>query len=1130
MIDLIRHLLATTPVVGALLLAITVNVPRPARVRQLPMPFLASVYAVAALVVLYVFNAWVGDLLGRLFLLVPLVRDWYDTTWLLIIENTAVVLVFVAIKWMLRPLLSRLFQDEDAFGADLVTDVYRFDPVLGIWCVRPGGAMLRVYLCVFFWASVATTVLLITLAASFASWPGFAVVSFPALAALVIGEWYFALNGVTEHEYRRDILGEADDAQRITNYAGLRDVFAATFPGRVIDVVSRLFSRDSTRTYDELDTFAHSPDETDRTAAGYFSRLKRGGGVLDVSLVAAAAGLMAGRSTVIGTPFYPDLTPYLVFPAYDQLLRHGRCLVVCGRDAAADDLVRWLRDGLESISGIPELWAVDLLTADGRADLDVGVLRFSDIHDLDLISANDAFFRDVRYVILAEPSRAMATGQLGLGLVFSRCGGAHAPVFAVFDRPHDGLVDALSHLLKTDLTDVVAPPAAHGVSSQAIWRAEGPHMQADVLPTVSRYLGMGVEIGALAIKYEVSRVGWVGSDAFPVVDMMWIAGQYYAPITAFAGLEMSQRALNEAITAHSNPWDLPVAENSFLVVEDEIHNAYESVRLFSTRAEQQGFVNVISDDYLLRDYMVDNSEIFAVDAKAIPSFAPDYARTERNLVLRLMLALHAFGMDEATLAREFELIGHALPPVAPRRDDDRDDDDADPPAVALLRELVARHTGIPIIVLDVRRLPAGVTADGVALTMREYRLRADADVERVLVSLRSVYFFVEDEVAEHEYVGAALHGLVHQRMMPGQFVVHAGKYYEVQSIGDDVRRNAVVLRRAAEHIRDRRVYRPLRTFALSGLREADRTGARVSIGDITLVHLIADVQVRAHGFVEAQRRGDLAHARQTQVSGIPSRHYANKEVLGIRLPGSSPQIRATIAVLLNELFVTVFPDAHDYVVALAADVDPAFGAALDVVAPGAGDAHDSGGSGEDEVVYIVEDGPFDMGLLIGVERNWRRFFEIVTDYLTWHETAPQDAQEEPATGQAVVVFPGETADDIARRARVAAEQDAAGGTPARRHRGRVWSRLWARVRWWFTRQPARRPDSTSPDADRPLAAPPPMPVAPPAPVSDTAPPVDLAAPSVAVDVGTDSEISVGADGTSEPVASETAGEAERGQG
>lgn len=66
----------------------------------------------------------------------------------------------------------------------------------------------------------------------------------------------------------------------------------------------------------------------------------------------------------------------------------------------------------------------------------------------------------------------------------------------------------------------------------------------------------------------------------------------------------------------SNLWNTQREENSFLVVEDEFQNLFELTRLFATRGTQQGFINVISENYLLRDYMLGNAQTFISDPKA----------------------------------------------------------------------------------------------------------------------------------------------------------------------------------------------------------------------------------------------------------------------------------------------------------------------------------------------------------------------------------------------------------------------------------------------------------------------------------------------------------------------------------
>jgi hypothetical protein len=55
--------------------------------------------------------------------------------------------------------------------------------------------------------------------------------------------------------------------------------------------------------------------------------------------------------------------------------------------------------------------------------------------------------------------------------------------------------------------------------------------------------------------------------------------------------------------------------------------------------------------------MADNASIFEADPKAIPYIVADYARTERNVILRLILMMSTFTVPEESIIKEFSLIG-----------------------------------------------------------------------------------------------------------------------------------------------------------------------------------------------------------------------------------------------------------------------------------------------------------------------------------------------------------------------------------------------------------------------------------------------------------------------------------------
>lgn len=1016
LLPLLSHLAGGLPLFGGLMLVLALNLAREVRSQQWPMPGVAAGYAVMAIVVLYPFNSRFDDLMDWILASVPVLQAWYQTRWLHALENLLVLSAFAAVKLALRPIWARSFRGGEFRGSSVVSYVYHHDPELNRWFVRRTMSTLRGFLRATYWASVGAASGFAVLAGMAPQWPGFGAAAFPVLAALVLGECYFAVDGVTKAEAERDLAGERDDADRVVDYGALRAVLRETFPGSALSDGVHLSSPDATDSRARLDALAQSPLDVDRMGAAYFARVKLAGRPIDTNLMEASVGVMRGTSALINNPFYPDLTEYVCFPAYYYLLRYGKCLVVTGRDDIAGGIARWLDSGLEAITGIADLWKVEQLTDVEVGDIDVGVLRFADIHNLELLRSNDAFFSKVGFVVLAEPSRMLATGQLGLALLLSRCGRGTAPVFLAFDRNHDGLVDALSHLLKVNLTDVVASALPRGASSEVVWRTDGPAMRSVILPNVTRYLGMGTEIAAVALKYQVERVEWVGADAFPVRDMAWIAGQYFSQVNQFAELEMSQDALRDAIEPTGDPWGLAQQANRFLIVEDEFSNAFEALRLYLTRAQRHGFVNLISGDYLLRDYMVANREIFAADAKAVPSLVADFARTERNVLLRVILTMVGFELEETALAKEFELVGR-LPEPRSAGEVDRYEES---PTIRLLRELIERHTGVrDVSIACERRYVAGDEPDR---RRAYYRIGPGSGLDAVVEALKPAYYFVEDEDEHANRIGSCLHGHVQQLFLPGQFLTHAGKYYEVHSIGGASLRDGVILRRAADHIRNRAAYRQLRGFKISQVRPAEASGSRRSDDGIEIVRGFAEIRVRSRGYLEMPSRSDLAAARRVAVRGLPPRSYTNKEVLEIRLPNVPDDVRRTITLLLNEMFVTLYPQAHPYLAAITPDPDRSLGDLL----PGCRT------DGAEGAIYIVEDSLVDLGLIVSVQRNLRRILEIAADYLAWHTNPPA----EPAT-------PEPTAEGSALFADLE--------TPARPRRRSWWRRLLDAVRGWFTR-------------------------------------------------------------------------------
>ena len=227
--------------------------------------------------------------------------------------------------------------------------------------------------------------------------------------------------------------------------------------------------------------------------------------------------------------------------------------------------------------------------------------------------------------MVVEPSKLVTTAQIGLNLLIKCCGKERSITFCSVDRNCDGLVDALSHILMTNITEVSATEYPHGMSSYMYWTADDDYLQHRILPGVSRFLGMGTELSMVALKNQVKKTVWYGGEAFPVLDAHWIAKQYYYDLLDYAQLPTNQETFDNCFQASFNMCNERVSDYSYICVEDDRNNLFETRRNFATIAEQQGFVNVISSEYMLREYMSDNTEIFTADPKAIPYITADYA-------------------------------------------------------------------------------------------------------------------------------------------------------------------------------------------------------------------------------------------------------------------------------------------------------------------------------------------------------------------------------------------------------------------------------------------------------------------------------------------------------------------------
>ncbi|MEE1011862.1 MAG: hypothetical protein U0L11_07505 [Acutalibacteraceae bacterium] len=1023
MYEILKMLLMISPFVLLCVVDKIWNMPKIDRGRQFLMPVLSvllmavvMVYADDINTVLINFiryipkffydidaKLWLPDFIGDFFVRIgDKLKVFLDSLnlnfWIFFISNWVILGAYVLIKKGIIFILTGVYNSENETYRKLhdtvVSEFYEFFPERDKWCVKNSYSQARKLLGFFWIASIIISVVVMLFSRKLYDDKVFTVMFYPVFGVVILGELYFFLDGLTRGEYTQDVLGENENAYKNINYSLLRKFLRATFKDKLLAEntnVNNAFDDEITTT-DIIINLEKNDDPKVVAFATYMDALNKTGFDIDNNYLKSSLDLLNGKSILFNNPFYNDHIPYAFYPMNRALLNHKKVLVILGRHSVEDDIAEWIERGIEAVTNIPFMWRTGVL-GDGTQELDIGILTRSDVLNIKLHEANADFLEKVEYCVIIEPSKLISTAQIGLNLIVKKCRNDEDKniVFCMFDKNCDGLVDAMSHILMTSISEVSATGKHHGTSSYMIWEADDEYVHHRMFPNISRYLGMGTELSFAGLKNQVSKATWFGGDAFPVTDMNWIDRQYYYELMKYSGLPTSQEAMDERFKTTPNYWSATVAEHNYFTVEDENCNMFEILREFQTRSTEQGFINIISPEYLLKDYMADNASIFEADPKAIPYIVADYARTERNVILRLVLMMSTFTVSRESIIKEFSLIGIEVYNLTKQLWYEIYKCYADTGAIASLpsdyKEAVEEA-----YTRSVNGFTAKVLVCKEKYNMRYGKMETVYSVEdsefisRCVSELESAGYVTEDEKGKEHYLGSELKGHIYQKHLPGQFFTFGGKYYEMQYLTAD---GQVLIRRAADHIYGRPAYRQIRNYEISGTRPVGRIGASRDVAGMKVVREYADICVKTPGYYRMNSYKNFEAAEKISfddISGIPERIYYNKEILRIELPSTDGQVndevRYTTTVLFNEIFRTLFADNQPFITAVTYEELTADNGKFGPLT-----ASITGTEGYElsrNSIYIIEDSQLDLGLLVAVERNLRRIFSIMQDYLSWH--------------------------------------------------------------------------------------------------------------------------------------------------
>lgn len=881
--------------------------------------------------------------------------DW--EFYMIFIINFLMLTIFMISKRILLPIFKSIWKNETLFNSTSGI-CYEWSDYRRAYVLKAKFYSLKILMSVYFGLVIIITAVLLVLCKLYPDWHGFLAVFYPFALVIILGEIVFFLGGKTDAEFADDIGGEGGSSFKVVNYYRLRKYLSTVFGDRIISQNTELPKYYNAHNNSEIvKKFENIDKQEARIANLYFKRKSDSGVQLDENLVEATYRLMNGESVLFANPFYTDYSDYIFLPLNRAATKGNKILFILGRNGIEDDVINWINKSFADVICVENMWSVGKLNSSSPFDGEVGVVSSSDIFNNEIVSENLSFLSAVTEVVLIEPSQFVSTSQMSIALYISKV--RPNATYYVIDKNNDGLIDTISHIIRTSIKEVSATNKEHNRFSYVLWKADGNQLSHRIFPNVARYLGVGTELMIAGIRNQINLTEWYSYSKFPVIDMKWISEQYYSPLCKYASLNPKQEEISKRMKFKNNLWSVEKSDHKYIVVEDEFCNMFEMARQFSTRGKEESFINVISQNYLLRDYMQDNHDLFVSDPKAIPSFCPDYARTERNIVIELLLKLSVSPITKTDLLNFLRYIGSI----------DVNNIHSKYELKCIIFNLVNKYFQnecAKYIVTETTLIEE--QNDLFFINNKDF-------VKEATNALKCAYYVLEDERSEQYYLDAKLLGHVFQSHLPGQHIVLNGKYYEILFIEGE---KGVVVKRAADSIASREYYRQLRNYKINDFVVEDVIGGQKSIGSIVVERGMSSFSVSTNGYLLMQDYGDVCNSLKREISNIPDRNYTQKVALKIKFPGTTQKIRATICVVLNEIFKTVYPDNCDFICAVTNLSDKEdipegilYNAEFCIK--------------DDDSIFILEDSILDLGLISSIERNLKRFLEIVTDYLKWYE-------------------------------------------------------------------------------------------------------------------------------------------------
>ncbi|WP_426350046.1 hypothetical protein ACPWSR_02110 [Alloiococcus sp. CFN-8] len=696
--------------------------------------------------------------------------------------------------------------------------------------------------------------------------------------------------------------------------------------------------------------------------------------------------ILSGKNLIIESEIVINYTEAL-YPVINILFAANKKLIfLCDSQYTVNKCSEWLNDlQLKKDHGsiVVETLSYDEIEKEAKLDSNIDIY----ITTVELALKGKINYEDIDVVLGINTDRILSAEALNLTILSSifKSNRTQDMQYILFSKRVNGLEQAISNVfMNLDFHYIVEEDGLDRAVTINFWSSERGWLQSNIISGYgASFMGQLIPLSMPALRRELYGVGIITSKEAYLDEL----NSVYKSQPMMKRYMHHKEIVNidEGIDFYENGNFVAIKDNDLLILEDKDKNVGSCAYNWSGQGKKNLFVNIVSPQYLLRDYFIDNIDFFLGNSEASGAIMPVQHNNIKLAVFRIISEL-CRGMEEEKLLINLNRLGI---------DTDSTNSNINKIIIKALNKLTQEAFSVNIS-FDIYLKVYNESDDWqkeIFESKRYYKLLSSVINELPQRLFKNLKFI--DSEKRNKVINTIPAYELYQNYLEGQYITIGGRYYLIERIDFD----KAVVEVSYSTLLNNFFYRQKRIVSVGINSLEDNEPPSYSIRDSEFSQNIyrGEITIDTEGYYQFSNRitfgdGEYSYREINRRKRGLKRNYRNGNILEWKI--TSDRIKSnsvvdnfnlsfTFSLLLNEIFETLFPEVNQYIIARSVIKNK------EVIHREAEIIHMyepiiCQDAKEDAItIFILEDTELEKGITKTIVNNMNSIIRLLFDYLLW---------------------------------------------------------------------------------------------------------------------------------------------------